>query len=331
MDVFVAKYRADGTPWWLRRFGSPGDDVPGGGARSTTVAIASDGSVLFGITANGTLDFGGGARTRFGATLVKYSATGQYGWAVDVGSNGAAEVNALACGEAGSVVVAGAVGANETFSGTAVTPSGDVDGFVAKYTLGTGALQWVRRYGGTTLATVTTFQAVAVNVGVANGLDDDPIVVGGQFTGNTALGTGSVVSGYYDAFVVMYGSTGQQPSWQRVFGGSTADDQVRGVACDSARNVVIGGWATGPVDFGSGPRTGPGMKDFVLAKYTVTGTPLWGSLLGTWNNDTPGGVATDPGTRDVVFVGHMLSAGSLGGPLLYPRGANDILVAHYAE
>jgi len=73
-DIFVAKYGADGSYQWSKRFGTTGNEVG--------YAVAADGSGNVVVTGQfqGTVDFGGGALVASGADIfvAKFNATGAH-------------------------------------------------------------------------------------------------------------------------------------------------------------------------------------------------------------------------------------------------------------
>jgi PKD repeat protein len=80
-----------------------------------------------------------------------------------------------------------------------------------------------------------------------------------------------------DTALVTIGGT-----WSRGFG-SPGEDRAQAVAVDANGNVVMAGYFSGTVDFGTGPLTSEHLpwleaddyKDVVVARYTVAGAPVW--------------------------------------------------------
>ena len=183
-----------------------------------------------------------------------------------------------------------------------------------------GQALWSKRLGGTG----DDFSMAVATDGNGN------VVVGGAFSGTADFGTGPLSSnaGSWDGFVVKYTASGT-PLWARRFGGPDFD-MVLGVAVDGSGNVVVTGYFTGTVDFGTGALTSAGAKDVFVAKYSPTGAPLWAIVHGGPYDDRATAVAVD-GSGNVVITGCFGSAANFGGgwlgDLLF--GTIDTFVAKY--
>jgi len=151
-DVFVAMLSPSGQWRWERHFGQSGDDFGHG------VAIDSVGDVVVSGRISGIVDFGAGPMTPTGYTfLAKYSNTGALRWSRTIGNFGDVEqAPGIAVGPDNSIVIAGTTFAATQWpakfggmplTGAAVTFSGGVDAFVAKYTPA-GAHVWSNLFGG---------------------------------------------------------------------------------------------------------------------------------------------------------------------------------------
>src|SRR5262249_44202794 len=82
-DLFVAKYGADGTHLWSKRFGSSDEDL------ATSVAVDGSSDVIVKGRFTGSVDFGGGPLTspQYGGGFVaKYDASGTHLWSKQIGS-----------------------------------------------------------------------------------------------------------------------------------------------------------------------------------------------------------------------------------------------------
>ena len=158
---------------------------------------------------------------------------------------------------------------------------------------------------GTPLA-VSRFGDVLDDAGFAIALDSSAgEFVAGSFLGAIDFGGGAIASaGGSDAFLVSIGPNGT-PRWAKAIGGSLADE-VRGVAVDTAGNVVVtGGWQ-GAVNFGGGVlnSSGGSVDAFVVCFKSADGTYRWQQLVQTG--------AFDAGRSVAVSAGFAVAAGSDG-------------------
>lgn len=90
------------------------------------------------------------------------------------------------------------------------------------------------------------------------------IVIAGQLSGTTDLGTGPVTSnGETDAFVVSLSGDGTL-RWARAFGGAGAES-TRSITVDAAGRVRVAGMFRGSFDLGCGPLSSKGDWDIFVA------------------------------------------------------------------
>jgi putative metal-binding protein len=108
--------------------------------------------------------------------------------------------------------------------------------------------------------------------------------------------------------------------WSEAWGGPV-DDEGNALAVDAADNILYGGYANGPVDFGCGPLPTPvGVDSAMVMKLTPAGTCTWSKAYG--NNSQVVGVAADP-------AGNVLATGifgidiDLGNGTISSAGGND--------
>ncbi len=134
--------------------------------------------------------------------------------------------------------------------------------------------------------------------------------IGGYFAGTTdfnpssATDTATSISGYADAFIAKYTSTGSLV-WAKSFGG-LADDQVIATALDSGNNLYITGTFNGSVDFDytqnvESITAGGSGTDIFISKISPSGDRLWTKTLGgSGVNDTPYAIAVDSAGNVIV-------------------------------
>ena len=77
VDIFVAKYNANGVHQWSKRLGGTGGEI------GQAVAVDGSGNVVVTGDFSGTVDFGGGNLVSAGSSdvfLAKYNASGVHQW-----------------------------------------------------------------------------------------------------------------------------------------------------------------------------------------------------------------------------------------------------------
>src|SRR5262249_5464222 len=113
-DVVIAKYAADGTHLWSKRFGGTGDEYV------KKVALDASGNIFITGIFRGTADLGRGPLTSLGGLdmfVAKYSPSGDPLWAKRFGDMYDDSANGIAVDAAGNVVVTGNFGWRIDFGG----------------------------------------------------------------------------------------------------------------------------------------------------------------------------------------------------------------------
>lgn len=131
-DVFISKYRSNGTVLWGRQFGTPKVDYPN--------AVAGDGSnnaYVAGST-SGTL---AGSRGAFDGFLRKYNSSGGVVWTRQFGSTADAAADGVATYGTNAVYVVGRT------NGNLAGNKGGYDAYLRKYSA-RGKVVWTKQFGG---------------------------------------------------------------------------------------------------------------------------------------------------------------------------------------
>ena len=315
-DIFVVKLDADGNHLWSLAFGGTGDN------RGSGVAVDGDGNILLTGQITGTVGFGGGPLTSVGGSdifVVKLDADGNHLWSGAFGDTSHDFGKAVAVDGAGDVLLTGQFTDTVDFGGepliSAPNEFGDKnrEGFAVKLNAD-GNHVWSLNLGGPGSTFVESF-GVAVD-GAGN------VVFTGSLHGTKDFGGGPLTgSGGGDIFAVKLDSNANH-LWSRVFG-DTGVDAGRGVAVDSAGNVVLTGAFHGTVDFGGGPLTSVGGSDIFVVKLDADGNHLWSGAFGDTGFDRGFGVAVD-GAGNVVLTGTFRDTVDFGGGPLAGAGFQDI-------
>ena len=253
LDVFVAKFAADGSSLWAKNFVNTGND------RGYDIAVDGTGNIVVTGSFSNTIDFGGleflSPNALVDIFLCKLSSTGAHLWSRQIGSLTSNETaEAVAVDGTGNVFVAGHTVTTIDLGGGPLDPFGSSDGFVAKYSAATGAHLWSRRFGGTGNDYGT---GLAVDGG-------GNVFVAGAFAGTASFGGPSLTAvGQDDAYVFKLSGNGA-PTWARRLGGATSDVGVT-VALTPSGYAVIGGYFYGSGTFSGIPLTSLGAADGFVA------------------------------------------------------------------
>jgi len=269
--AFVAVYGPDGALQWARNWGSVANlttathvaynPVTGG----LVVAGSFKGTADFdpdpAVTALATLTALGGDD----AYLLALAADGRYQWATHVGSPTTDLPTALAIATNGDALLGGTCQAQVRFAAGAPTQpgNGNTDGFVARYTATTGALQWAHVLGG------PDDDAVG---GLAANTADQPVVMGAwRGTMDIIPGTGEALvtsQGQDDLYLLALDSAGAY-RWAAL-GQGQGSCSARALLQDPATGHL---WAL--ANFQGSIDTNPGPQDSTLATSGPQGILLW--------------------------------------------------------
>ncbi len=314
VDVFVAKYDANGVYKWSKRFGSPFNLAIG-----YAVAVDGTGDVVVMGAFQGKVDFGGGPFTSTGTDIfvAKFDANGVHQWSQHFPSSTSyASVYSVAIDGPGNVILAGTFQGTVDFGGGPLISAGGEDIFVVSFDAN-GAHQWSKRFGS---AGHDYSDGVAVDA-MGN------IVVTGAFRLAVSFGGSTLTSaGGSDIFVAKYNAGGVH-QWSKRFG-STSEDVGGGVAVDMPGNVAVTGSFRGAVSFGGSTLTSAGGSDIFVAKYAANGVHQWSRRFGSTGSDGGSGIGVDAPGNVAVTGGFEGTVNFDGGPLVSSGGA-DIFLARY--
>ncbi len=151
-DIFITKYKSNGSYAWTRTFGGTSYDWGNG------ISVDNMGNVYVTGEFLGTVNFDGTGgtdeKTSNGETdifITKYNSNGSYGWTRTFGGASDDSGNSISVDNTGNVYVTGHFKETVNFDGTGGTDSketkGGVDIFVTKYS-SDGSYAWTRTFGG---------------------------------------------------------------------------------------------------------------------------------------------------------------------------------------
>src|SRR5690554_1628669 len=152
---------------------------------------------------------------------------------------------------------------------------------------------------------------------------DDALAVAGDHLGNSYTtgyfsgianidGVDKVVNGLTDVFISKTSPTGANV-WVITAGGASSDRGL-GIAVDQDLNVIVSGFYSGSINFGSGVilSSNSGSQDAFVAKYSSTGAILWAKSGGSsGNSDRANAVAID-NSGNVFITGQFSGTANFG-------------------
>jgi chitodextrinase len=308
-DVFLVGLRGmDGGHRWSKQLGASGND------RGYAVAVDGQDNVVATGTFEGTVDFGGGARSSTydgnDVFVAKYTAAGQHLWSRDIWGSGTEYSYGIAVNAAGDLVVTGHFAGLIDFGGGRLTTNGLADIFVAKLAGVDGGHVWSRHFG-----------TLNEDAGKAVGFDaSGNVVLTGYSRSLVDLGGGPLASaGIFLAKL----TAGGQHLWSWGFGGA---HEGRNVAVDGSGNVIVTGLFSGTADFGGQDLTSLNQTtDVFVAKYTSSGAHLWSQQIGGTSGDYASGLALGSAGA-IVIAGGQSGTGTYLGSTLTSAGSYDFLL-----
>jgi hypothetical protein len=311
-DIFLAKYRSDGTHLWSRSFG----DAEGDWVRA--VAVDLDGHIF--LTGNffGTIDFGGERLLSAGQDdmfLAVFDPLGNHVWSDRWGGPDRDVGFDVEPDRFGDVYLIGSFTTHIDFGGGSMTSAGSWDVCFAKLRASDGAHRWSQRFGDDSLD---------LGLDVAVSMDGFPVISGSFYEKISFGGSDHYDAGSGDIYLARFDPSGDF-DWSRSFGGSGVDSGAD-VTVDVDGNILLLGSFSSTVDFGGGSLTSAGGRDVVLAKYRPNGDHLFSNRYGGAGQDFGSAVTTHLDTS-IFLTGQFESDIDLGGGALDAYGASDVFVA----
>ena len=203
----------------------------------------------------------------------------------------------VATDPSGSVCIAGQFADTLQLGGATHIAISSLDLFLAKYATD-GSYLWSASYGG-------SGGHECIEIATDNAAN---IILMGRSTGSVDFGGGPLVG---QGIVLAKVAPDGTHIWSRLL----PDVDAKGLATDSAGNVVIIGGYSGSADFGGGALTpAVGQRAFVV-KFDSDGVHQWSQSYGRDGVATYGyGIAVDP-FGDVLMTGACMGVDFGGGPL----------------
>ncbi len=207
-------------------------------------------------------------------------------WHNTIGGTGAITPLKSVVDQNNNIYIIGLFSGNIKDNGTIIPSAGSNDGFLAKFK-STGALDWIKIFGGTGIDEVR-----AISIDPTN----QHIFVGGSFqytssfTGGpnlTVVGTASATN--FDAFVAEYDTSGVYQSVIPFATGSITDNTgqfIESIKIDNSGKLFICGYYKDNVYFTSSFLTGIATNQNYIGRFNKDGSPMWVTkVTGTTNSD----------------------------------------------
>ncbi|HUH05653.1 MAG TPA: hypothetical protein VML75_26850, partial [Kofleriaceae bacterium] len=158
------------------------------------------------------------------------------------------------------------------------------------------------------------------------GIDIDAagnVVITGIFNGTMTMGDKVLESQALDAFVAKLDDSGKV-LWAHAFGGKN-DDVAAAVRFDSKGNVIVAGWYSDTMTFGSSTLTAVGSDDVFVMSLGADGSPNWARSIGGENTEAAWALATGA-NDDVIVVGEFRGTVNFGTGPVESAGNTDVFV-----
>jgi hypothetical protein len=184
----------------------------------------------------------------------------------------------------------------------------------------TGAYNWDRTFGSPVEDLVRGVAADAAG----------NVYAIGYFQGTVDVGGGPLVSaGGRDLLIASWASDGSF-RWANRYG-STNDQLGLGIDVDSAGDIIVTGYFSGTLDFGTGVITaaGSGLQSVFLAKLSSSGAGIWAQGFGDGVNNQQGWAVAADGTN-IVLTGYYRSAIDFGGGALPNASDWHVFLARFS-
>jgi hypothetical protein len=279
-DAFVAKFGPKGDSVFSVSFSGPGEE------EASAVAVDGDGNTIVVGSFTGSIYFGGQKMPVISAGMsdifvAKLNPSGSVLWSYGFGDAKAQHATGVAVDSMGNILVAGRFeGTLDWGGGATLTNDGAMNAFLVKLDPN-GGYTWSKQFGE---ALAQGAEAVAVN-------DADEVLLAGWFEGSINLGDGAKSGSGEDAFVAKFSEAGSL-IWSGSIGG-LGNARATAITADKGGNVIMAGYFSDLIEFGTGTEPGIGEDDIFLVKYTAGGSHIWHHKLGSNLNDRFMSVATD--------------------------------------
>jgi hypothetical protein len=320
---FACRLSSTGAVLWV--FTLPSSSaVPNQAGRGTFTASSLDGNGGV-VLAGETLSFFGGMvigsstintlNTLGGGgsgIVVRVTLAGVASWAV---AHAGASSGIVGDGSGGAFACGRFTGTSADFGGTALTSSGQTDGYLIHVT-GAGVISWATGFGGSGFDSLLD---VAVDAGGG-------VFAVGNFEGTATAGSYSVTSAGSTDIVVAHADSTGVFDWVLSAGGSSGYDAVTSADSDASGRLILGGrlaWS----DFSIGQFTlNANAGTLLMAVVDATGSVVWAQQSGRPGNHDPINGVTNTGNGGALGISTLSGTGTFGGQSITPLGNSEPVV-----
>ncbi|EFA71153.1 SBBP repeat-containing protein [Cylindrospermopsis raciborskii] len=282
---------------WTRLLGTSGIDF------GADLTVGTDGSLYIVGFTEGNLD--GSNRGLQDAFIAKYDENGTNVWKKQFGTVAGDIADAVTISGDGFIYVAGVTGGN--LGGQNSTGLG---AFIRKYDPD-GNEVW------TQLVDINTGSRNIAYAVVAG--SDSSIYISGSTIDPTQTSVGGQLLS--DAFVSKYDSSGTK-IWTKLLGTLSGNEEAIALTVGSDQSIYVTGYTEWKLD----GENYNGATDVFVSKYDPNGNRIWTRVLGTIEDETPSGLATD--SSGFIYVSGT-SGGNLDGQ---PNtGLSDVFISKYSS
>ena len=266
LDIFIAKYDANGNCIWAKS--------AGGNQWETGYGIVTDANGNSNITGyfRGTATFGSiplESNGDFDIFIAKYDTNGNCVWAKNAGGNDYDGGRGISTDINGNSYVTGYFGGTATFGTIQLISYGEWDIFVAKYDAN-GNCIWTKNAGGITYD---------VSYSISTDANGNSYITG-YFGGTATFGTIQLISyGEWDIFIAKYDANGNCV-WA-IDGGGPSSASSQGISIDAIGNAYVTGTFDSTATFGTTQLVSNGKVDIFIA--SIDNVSSSGELLSSDN------------------------------------------------
>jgi len=320
-DIFLAKYDANGTLLWAKKFGGNAWD------KATGISIDNSGNIILsGSFWSTTIAFDSFILNNTGGVntfVVKLNSSGTVLWAKCSSGNLGNDATTVALDNSNNIYLGGNFTSSIiSFDSQTLNNTGAWDVFLTKYDSNGNAI-WARSASGNKTDELCDIKTD----GSGN------IYLTGRFI-STSLGFGGLPpltnngGGYfYDAFLAKYDMNGNAV-WSKSFGGDKEENGLSLTLDNSGNLLLCGLFESNSVNFDTHIVSKTGTRNTFIAQCDLNGNVQWATASAGNNYDDFNCITTD-NTGNKYFFGSFNNSFSIGSYNLSSAGKSDVYLIKF--